>query len=726
MRTSTNSTGLVLSMPLDGSPHQYVQSSAGRRRLTRVRRRLALDYETFSEVPLVGSKSVGVWNYSTDPSTEALMVAYNLERNGVKHVDLTCEEFPAELYDALCDPDIEKWAFNAAFERLITLNTLQIPTPYEGWRCTMALANMQSFTGDLLQIGKAMGLDPTQLKDVQGSRLIKMFCGPQRITKKNPHVRLTSATNPEEWEQFCGYNTQDVPAEEGIYDKLIRFEVPEDEWEIYEIDQRINDQGMPVNRKFVEQAEIKSDIRKAELHRRMIKITGLDNPNSGQKLLPWLQERGYQWEDLQKATVKKQLKADTEWLKAGQQLLTSECRQALKLRRYASQTSVKKYPAILRRLSPDGNLRHAFQYGGAARTLRWAGRGPQPHNLTRTPKILEADEDGIWGNLTVAADIIENGEYGDLTMFSKEPMIVLAGSVRSSFQAPDGYELTVCDLSAIESAVTAWLSGCKRMLKVFADGRDPYKDFGTELYGKAYADITKSERTICKPAVLGCSYQLGGGTLKRGKRTGLWGYAENMGVDITEEEALRHVKLFRSTYREIPLFWTALENAAKAAIEGKPTTVSGLLRFEMDGPYLVVRLPSGRRMYYYKPRIVQKEFEGRDGSTFTRRVLSYMGKNQVTHQWDRVYTSGGKQCENYVQATARDILKEGIKRAYRVGFDIRGHVHDEIVTKTRIGENYYTGQLLQTCMTQKDDGLEWIGSLPLKAAFYQHRIYRKD
>lgn len=718
-------------MPFDGT-HAYVQSSAGRRRVTRARHRLSFDYETFGIEQLVGPKSVGVWNYSVAETTEALMVAYRIDGKDYKHVDLTEEFVPPELYDALCDEDCEKWSFNAAFERLITLNTLKIPTPYKGWRCVMALANMQSFTGDLLQVGKAMGLDPTTLKDAEGSRLIKMFCGPQRITKKNPHVRRTSNTDPEDWEKFCQYNIQDVVAEDGILDKLIRFEVPDSEWEMYEIDQRINDAGMPVNRRFVEQAEIKSDIRKAELHRRMIKITGLANPNSGQKLLPWLREGGYEWDDLQKASVAKTLKAEGARRKAKETPLLSEpCYHALKLRRYASQTSVKKYPAILRRLSPDGNLRHAFQYGGAARTLRWAGRGPQPHNLTRTPKILEADDDGVWGNLTVAADIIENGSYGDLTMFHQEPMVILAGSVRSSFQAEEGHELTVCDLSAIESAVLAWLSGCKRMLKVFADGRDPYYDFGTELYGMTYEEMLnhierKSMRTICKPAVLGCGFQLGGGTMKRGKRTGLWGYAENMGVDITEAEALRQVKLFRSMYHEIPTFWEDLDRAAKSAVHGKPVTVNGLLHFEMDGPYLTVRLPSGRKMYYYKPRIVQKEFEGKNGETFTRRVLSYMGKNQVTHQWGRVYTSGGKQTENVVQAVARDILKEGIKRAYKIGFDIRGHVHDEIVTQTRVGENYYTGRLLQKCMTEKENGLEWIGTLPLKAAFYQHRIYRKD
>lgn len=711
-------------MPLDGDVHQYVQSSAGRRRLTRAKKRLACDYETYSEVPLVGAKSVGVWNYSQDISTEALMVAYRLNNGELIHVDLTDEVFPAELYDALCDEDTEKWAFNAAFERLITLNTLGIPTPYKGWRCTMALANMQSFTGDLLQIGTAMGLDATQLKDKEGSRLIKMFCGPQRLTKKNTLLRRTRLTDPVDWQWFCEYNKKDVPAEEGIYNKLIRFDVPPDEWEMYEIDQEINDTGLPVNRRFVENAESMSDIRKYELHQRMIQVTGLDNPNSVQKLLPWLQQGGYPYADLQKASVTKTLKADK-----AVPFLQPETKQALRLRRYASQTSVKKYPAILRRLSPDNNLRHAFQFGGAARTLRWAGRGPQPHNLTRTPKSLEADDEGNWERLEAAADIIENGTYSDLGLFMKEPMIALAGSVRSSFQAHEGHNLTVCDLSAIESAVLAWLSNCSRMLDVFKDGRDPYKDFGTELYAKTYAEITKGERTICKPAVLGCGYQLGGGTMKRGKRTGLWGYAENMGVDITEIEADRHVKLFRKTYHEIPKFWSDLDIAAKSAVKGQPVIVNGLLRFAMDGPYLTVQLPSGRKMYYYRPKIVKKEFEAKEldhngeHKKFTRRVLSYMGKNQVTHQWGRVFTSGGKQTENVVQATARDILAIGIRRAYKAGFRIVGSVHDEIITLTRIGDNYLTLPLLRECMIST---IGWATGLPLGANGYVAKLYRKD
>jgi DNA polymerase len=563
-----------------------------------------------------------------------------------------------------------------------------------------------------------MGIDGTRLKDKEGTRLIRLFCGPQKVSKNKPLARRTRETDPVDWELFCDYNTQDVVAEEEIQDKLIKFDIPEDEWRMYEIDQKINDTGLPVNRRFVQQAEIKSDARKEELFWDMLDLTGLTNPNSTGKLLPWLQARGYPFDDLQKATVGKVLTLDKE-----EKFLQDDAREALRIRRYISQTSVKKYPAILRRLSSDDHLRHTLQYGGAARTLRWAGRGPQPHNLTKTPKILEADENGDWSRLTIAADIIENGTYSDLQMYVNEPMVALAGSVRSSFQAHPGYELRVCDLKAIESAVIAWLAGCERMLDVFRDGRDPYRDFGVELYRKRYDDITAWERNICKPAVLGCAYQLGGGTMKDGKRTGLWGYAENMGVDITEREAAEHVRLFRETYAEIPSFWRELDMAARSAIAGRPTTIGGKLRFELDGPYLTVQLPSGRKMYYYRPRIVEKEYEGKDGTLFTRRVLSYMGMNTFNHQWGRIYSSPGKQAENVTQATAREILAIGIRRAHDAGFNIVGSVHDEIICHQRKDDDQFTVDRLRDCMIES---IAWATGLPLGASGYSHTIYRKD
>lgn len=677
---------------------------------------LSSDTETYSEAQLVGPSSVGVWNYSRDMTTECLMVAWKVDDGEVEHTDLTQEEFPKELRELLLDPHVEKWAFNAAFERLIYRHVLGIDTPYQGWRCTMALANLQSFTGDLLTVGRAMGIAAHSLKDTEGGRLIRLFCQPSKLSKAQSLWRRDRRTDPGDWLKFCEYNTQDVVAEDEIKARLLKFPIPEIEWRLYELDQEINDRGLPVNRRFVEQANRLSNIRKAELGVEMRALTGLSNPNSTPQLLPWLADGGYPFQDLQKNTVKKVL-AENELTP----ILTMGAVAALKLRQQASRTSVRKYPAILRRLDPSNRLRHCFQFAGAARTARWSGRGPQPHNLVRTPAVLEADDDDGDSRLRAVADAIERGDYSEMGLLMREPMSALAGSVRSSFQTEEDDQFVVADLSAIESAVTAWITGCLRLLQVFRDGRDPYKDFGVELYRKLYELISKAERTICKPAVLGCSYQLGGGTLINGKRTGLWGYAENMGVNITNAEAIRQVALFREVYHEIPVAWRQLEAAAARAIKGKPTDV-GLLHFALKGPYLTIRLPSGRHLYYFKPRMVRRVFKGNDGQPYTRIVFSYMGMNQLTHKWDRIYSSGGKIIENVVQATARDILAVGMLRAADEGFPMAGHVHDEIIAVVPRRSNRLSLDLLRECMAAP---IPWAAGLPLGAEGYVSSLYRK-
>lgn len=684
-------------------------------------RRVSLDFETRSEAQLVGVSSVGAYQYATHPSTRALMVAWRVDDGPYLQVDLTVKAFPSELEDLLLDPAIDKYAFNAAFERLITKHCLGIDTPYEGWKCSMSLASMQSFTGTLLDIGAAMGVTQDKLKTAEGKKLIQLFCQPQRITKKNPHVWRDRHTDPAEWKQFLDYNLQDVVAEDAIRDILLRFPIGEMEWDLYEEDQRINDRGLPINRAFVEQADIMSDRRRSELKARMQFITGLDNPNSGPQLLPYLKEEGYPFDDLKKDTIKKVLNTNTERLRNDQgEIISSKCGRVLRLRQQASRTSVTKYPRIMQRLSRDGNMRHCFQYGGAARTLRWSGRGPQPHNFVRTPKWMEADGDDATV-LEAVADTIEDGDYDWLSTIHAEPMEALAGSMRSAIQAPPGHELRVCDLKAIESSVVAWLSGCKRLLNVFNTGMDPYKDFATRLYGVSYDAVTAAMRTIAKPAVLGCSYQLSGGQMREGKRTGLWAYAESMGVELTQQEARDHVTLFRETYHEIPTFWGNLESAALAAFRGKPTRV-GRLFFRMRGPYLTIRLPSGRLMYYYRPKYLEREFEREDGTTYTRWCMSYMGRTPLSHRWTRVWTSGGKLCENVTQAVARDVLATGLLRAATAGFRIVGHVHDELITLARKGNNFHTVRLLKECMRS---AIDWADGLFLDAEGYAARVYRK-
>lgn len=683
---------------------------------------LSLDYETASEAQLIGPKSVGLVNYMRHESTRPLMLAWSWNKGRVEQADLTNgDRLPVEVIDGLTDPHVEKWAFNAAFERQATLELLGLDTPIQGWRCTMALAYMRSFQGGLDNVGTQLGLPISQVKDPRGKKLIKMFSMPQRVTRKQPLRWLNSETSPVEWQEYLDYNRQDVATENRIHDKLIGFPILPEEWQLYEIDQEINDEGLPVDLNFVLRAKEMAARRKGELLDIMRELTSLANPNSGKhQLLPWLRERGYPFNDLQKNTIKKVLVENEDGETPG--FLDGSALAVLKLRQQASRTSVKKYDAIERRVSPNGRLCHCFQFAGASRTNRWSGRGPQPQNLVRTPKLLEGDY-GDFSKLEAATDAIRYNNYDLLELLVDEPMVALAGCLRSSFRAPAGYEFVVCDLSAIESAVIAWLSGCERLLEVFRTGKDPYRDFGTELYGKPYGEITPSERGICKPATLGCGFGLGGGKLHDGKRTGLWGYAESMGVDIARDESWRQVKLFRRLYHEIPAFWRDLDKAVARAMRGHTVAVGGLLKFAPRGNYMTMQLPSERLMFYYRPKMMRKEFPAKDGGTYERIVFTHMGKSQITNKWQRIVCGGPKACENAVQATAREVLKAGVLKAKAYGFTILGTVHDEIIALRRKGDNYFTLDALRDCMLAAKP---WMKGLPLGAAGYVGELYRKD
>ena len=672
---------------------------------------ISIDFETASDLPLTGPSSVGLHNYATHPSTRVLMLAWSWNDGPVEHSDLASGgRLPPEVRDALLDPSVLRWSFNAQFERVITRHVLGLETPIEGWRCSMCLSYMLSFTGDLGAVGAQIGLSNTVRKDSDGKRLIRMFSQPQIPTKNQPHVWRGPETDPAEWERFGDYNVQDVVAEGAIKRWLLDHPVPEREWQLYEIDQRVNDAGLPVDRRFVESAIVLVRNRRAELTSMMRELTGLPNANSPAQLLPWLQERGYPFADLKKDTVKKVLHENGD-----QHTLAPEAVAGLRLRQQASRTSVKKYDAIARRLSEDDRLRHCFQFAGASRTGRWAGRGPQPHNLVRTPFKNE-------GAVEAITEAIASRDSDVLELMSAEPMSALAGCIRSAFQAPPGKELVVCDLKAIETAVIAWLAGCKRLLRVFADGRDPYKDFATELYRKAYELVTAIERNICKPPQLGCGYGLGGGQLKDGKRTGLWGYAEGMGVEITQQAAAEQVRVWREVYFEIPELWSELEKAVRLALDGREVGVAGKLAFGKRADFLTVRLPSGRVMYYHRGRTERREFKGRNGP-YTRRVFTHMGMSQVTKKWQRIIAGGPRLVENFVQAVARDVLAVGKRRAHKRGFQIVGSVHDELITLRDIGDERFGLEALRECMIAP---IRWAQGMPLDAAGYVSTIYRKD
>ena len=695
---------------------------------------LELDWETFGTADLT---AVGLDRYTADPAFEVLMGAYSIDRGPVRHWDARAGRPPRELVEALEDPHVVKWAFNAQFERVVARRGRLAKTARRNWRCTKVLAGLAAFNGPLSEVGARLGLAEDQQKDKRGKQLIRLFCQPQPITRKNPHVRRSSFTDPEEWQEFCEYNIQDVIAERAVRDRLSVY-FPDDawgEWDLYELDQEINDLGWPVNVEFCRLASRMAEERKAELTAEMRALTGLNNPGSPAQLLPWLRDGGYTYGDLRKESVEKTLAQHR-----AAPFLDPTTEKVLRLRQWQARLSVKKYDAIQNSVGPGGRVRFLYQHAGAGRTGRWAGRMVQPQNLARTPGALEDD----W-NMEFANTAIETGRIAYLKLLVDEPMEALVGCVRSAFQAPSGYQFIVADLASIETAVIAWLTDCRFLLRVFEEKLDPYKEFATHFYGVPYDQVTRKQRKDCKPPVLGCGYRLGGGDLRDGVRTGLWGYAENMGVDMPRAEAHRAVQVYRSRAPEVVEAWSELEQAAERTIRTHETTSCGKVQFEWRSPFLLLRLPTGRPIFYYRPKIeprrvptgryITKRSRGWDldgapegeevqvEETWIAWGMTYLGKNQKTRQWVRIPTHGGRTIEQMTQATARDVLAAGMKRAAADGFKIVGHSHDEVIALHRKDDNYFTLDRLIGHLTRPIPGMD---GLPLGAAGFVSDYYKKD
>lgn len=669
-----------------------------------------LDYETRSEVNLI---TAGLDLYVNHPSTTVLMAAWSINDGPIQQWDATYTKSPpAELREALASPDVDNWAFNAQFERRVTDKILKIPTAYEKWRCSMCLAYMMGFVGTLGDIGKAMGLSAVK---TDGKDLIRKFSSPQRVTKNQPNRWLDAFTNPVEWDKFLSYNRNDVSAELAIKQALRKFPVLDREWRIYALDQMINDYGMFIDETLARQALALAERYKPLVVQRMRDVCQLSNPNSTAQLLPWLQDRGYPFADLKSDTVKKAIReqSDTE--------ISDEAVAVLKLRQSASKTSLSKYGTMLKSRGNDGAFRYTLQYYGAQRTGRFAGRRLQTHNLPRTPKLLE---DVFW--MEQANDLIKQGDLEGLEILVGDPMVALVGCIRSAIIARPGHILRVADLSSIESVVIGWFTGCKWILNTLAENKDLYRSFAAFWLNLPY-DETKPHRSKAKPATLGCGYRLGGGDIitegpMAGKKTGLWGYAENMGVQLTKAESHGSVQAFRKLCPEIVKSWDQLEIAAKKAVKQQTSVKCGYVTFEYRAPFLCIVLPSGRRLYYYKPRVM-KQMVKFGNESYEREQLTYMGKPQNKKGWVRLTTHGGKLIENLVQAIARDILVYGLMRAHKDGFKIPLHVHDEIVTEAEIGDEYHTVERLIGHMTAP---ISWAPGLPLGAAGWEGPFYRKD
>ena len=646
-------------------------------------RELGIDIETYSSYDL---KTCGVYRYVEAPDWAILLFAYAVDGGPVQCVDLASgESLPEDVRAALTDPAVVKTAYNAAFERVNLGRYLGVRLDPAQWRCTIVRAARLGLPLPLGQCGEVLHLEAGKMKE--GAALIRYFSLPGKNGRHFP------ADAPERWATFKAYNIRDVEVEQAILAKVRRLEVPAFDDQLYIADQEINDRGVLIDRQLVENAERFDTEYKAQLAHQAKTLTGLDNPNSPAQLKRYLQETtGSEVETLNKkvlADLKDQL---TEY---------PDAQELIELRQDMAKTSSKKYTAMLKCVCSDGRIHGLLQFYGAARTGRWAGRLVQVQNLPQNHLA----------SLDYARSLVKRGDLDEFTDNYSNPTHVLSELIRTAFVAAPGHVFHVCDFSAIEARVIAWLAGENWVLDVFREGGDIYCRTASKMFGVpvekhgANAEL----RQKGKIAVLALGYGGGVSALEAmgGARLGL-----------SEDEEKEIVQLWRKSNQNITQLWQTLESAAIKAIQtGESVRVNRGIVVGRQWGMLTITLPSGRTLCY--PR-VSIGIERNDGWRGDHEIIEYEGTNQTTKKWGKIRTYGGKLTENVVQAIARDILGVVILRAREAGLPVVFHIHDEIIVEAA------PGQTLQQVEALFSKPITWCSDLPLKGAGYTTPYYLKD
>lgn len=644
---------------------------------------LGIDIETYSSYDL---KSCGVYRYVEAPDWAILLFAYAVDGGPVQCVDLASgETLPEDVLAALTDPTVVKTAYNATFERVNLGKYLGIRLDPAQWRCTMVRAARLGLPLPLGQCGEVLRLEAGKMKE--GAALIRYFSLPGKNGRHYP------ADAPERWATFKAYNIRDVEVEQAILAKVRRLEVPAFDDQLYIADQEINDRGVLIDRQLVANAERFDTEYKALLAHQAKTLTGLDNPNSPAQLKRYLLETtGSEVETLNKKTL-----ADLK----DQLAEYPDAQELIELRQDMAKTSSKKYTAMLKCVCDDGRIHGLLQFYGAARTGRWAGRLVQVQNLPQNHLA----------SLDYARSLVKRGDLEEFTDNYSNPTHVLSELIRTAFIAAPGHIFHVCDFSAIEARVIAWLAGENWVLDVFKNGGDIYCSTASKMFGVPVEKHGQNAelRQKGKIAVLALGYGGGVSALEAmgGARLGL-----------SEDEEKEIVQLWRKSNQNITQLWQTLEAAAIKAIEtGESVRVNRGIEVGRQWGMLTITLPSGRTLCY--PR-VSIGIERNDGWRGDHEIIEYEGTNQTTKKWGKIRTYGGKLTENVVQAIARDILGVVILRAREAGLPVVFHIHDEIVVEAQ------PSQTLEQVEALFSKPIEWCRDLPLKGAGYTTPYYLKD
>lgn len=657
---------------------------------------ISIDLETYSDVDL---QKCGVYKYAQSDSFEILLFGYSVDGGEVVVADLAQGEvIPDEIIKGLTDESVTKWAFNASFERVclseylrkhyekdfksysILEDTVGDYLDPSSWRCSMIWSAYMGLPLSLAGVGAVLGLEEQKL--TEGKDLIRYFCVPCKPTKVNGgRTRNLPVHDKAKWEMFKKYNKRDVEVEMSIQEKLAKFPVPEFVWEEYHLDQEINDRGIALDMAVVGNAIIFDERSKSILSEKMQELTGLDNPNSVQQMKGWLSENGLKMESLGKKGVAEVLNTAPEPLKT-----------VLSLRQQLAKSSVKKYQAMENAVCKDGRARGMFQFYGANRSGRWAGRLIQLQNL---PQNHISD-------LAEARSLVKVGDYDAMTMLYDDVPDTLSQLIRTAFVPREGMKFIVSDFSAIEARVLSHLAGETWRADVFASGGDIYCASASQMFHVPVEKhgVNGHLRQKGKIAELALGY---GGSVGALKSMGA------LQVGLEEEELQPLVDMWRSANPNIVKFWWEVDRAVKKAVKEKQSSKIGSISFSCRSGMLFIGLPSGRTLSYVKPRM--------GTNIFGSESVTYEGVGG-TKKWERIESYGPKFVENIVQAISRDILMYAIRTLSHCF--ICGHVHDELIIECdkRVSLDAICEQMGRTP--------PWIEGILLRADGYECDFYKKD
>ena len=658
---------------------------------------LSIDIETRSSVDL---NRCGVYKYAESPDFDILLFGVSVDRGPVRVYDLAGgEKLPYDILLALADSRVGKWAYNAAFERVCLSAWLRRNEPDllyrydendeeieadflspESWRCSMVLAAYSGLPLGLEQVGEILGLETQKMKE--GRDLIRFFCTPCAPSLfTGGQIWNSPSADPVKWELFKMYNARDVAVELAIRERLRFHPMPEELWDEYEIDQEINDRGIMIDRRMAAQALLLDERAKTELTEELQEKTGLENPNSVPQMKAWLQGRGVKVSSLGKQDVEMLLRK-----------VPPDVREILQLRQGLSKSSVSKYRAMREAVCRDGRCRGMFQFLGANRSGRWAGRLIQLQNLPRNT-IPDLDR---------ARELVEFGDYDSLKAGYPSVPGVLSELIRTALIPRPGYKFIVADFSAIEARVLSFLAGETWRLDVFHEGRDIYCESASRMFGVPVEKHGQNAELRQKGKIAELALGYGGGV----------GALRAMGaldMGLTEEELQPLVSRWRQANPKIVRYWWAVDEAVRTAIRSHLPQRVGGIRFERGVEGLCITLPSGRQLTYACPRIEPNRFGGES--------VTYMGVD-AQKKWSRLESYGPKFVENIVQAVSRDILAYAMETLKDER--IVGHVHDELII-----ECDQETPVERICSMMAFTPY-WISGLELKAEGYECPYYRKE